>query len=80
MAYTGTLPDMTTLDTSSPDPADEVLKQALGAWVAGRADLAQVAVLNDALRRGRLDRSLDAVAPLITQIQHLESRLDSVPV
>ncbi len=78
VAYTGTLPDMTTRDTMSPDPADAALRQAVEVWAAGRADAGQAAVLDEALRRGRLNPSLDAVAPLLAQIREIEARRDSV--
>ncbi len=63
---------------SSSDPPVEVVQRAIRAWAAGQADARQVALLNDLLQQGRLDASLDAVAPLIRQIQEIETRLGNV--
>ena len=79
VAYTGEPPDLTTPARSPRDPTNAVLKQAVDAWAAGRADAGQVALLNDALRRGRLDASLDAVAPGLAHIEAVKERLRDMP-
>ena len=78
VAYTGNPPDRAVPDPAPRDPPGEAVKEAIGAWARDEADARQVALLNGLLRQRRLDASLDAVAPLIAQVEDVKTRRGGV--